>query len=353
MLASIMMELRSNWKTLSVFLIVLAFLVSGLVFAWPSMGTVFQADKLEGQEKLSLELEDMGGSVRVKLQWEPVDGADNYTLLVYPSKHMLLPERIDGIDGLAEDYDLDKKDGEVPQMYFAILASVDGEEQYVGMISSVETKTLYEEMFGLDTSGVEGLVILLWDLFWGLLMILFIGYLAASTVTRDFEERKMDVLLSTPMTRRDYLAGKFTFLILYLALMLIISGLALVISMEAIGELREGMATPLFMASVLAFPVGLLVIAVASLAGVYLQESRTAVGITFLFVLMMFGISLVGSMAEGLEYLNAYTALTYWDVEAILIDKVYSVGNFIGMTALAVVILIASILVFERRDIPG
>ncbi len=348
-----LMELRANWKVLLVFLVVVVLLVAGLVFAWPSMGTVFQQDELEGEENISLELEDMGGSVKVHLQWEPVEGADNYTVLVYPSQHMLLPERIEGIADESHEYDLAKEDGEVPEMYFAVLAVTDSEEQYVGMASSVERVTVYEEMFGVDMSSAEGMIVMLWDIFWALLIVLFLGYLAASTVTRDFEERKMDIVLSTPISRRRYLLEKFAFLALYTALMLVLSGAVLVASMEAIGELGEGMATPLFMSAVLAFPVALLFMAVSALAAVYLQNSKTAVGVAFFFVLLMFGINMVASMAEGLEHLSAYSALGYWDVEAIIMDRAYSVGDFLAMTAIALLLLAAAVLVFERRDIPG
>jgi len=348
-----LMELRTNWKVLLTFLAVVSFLVAGMVAAWPSMGTAFQADALEGEENVSVELEDLGDTVKVHLQWSPVEGADNYTLLAYPQPQMLVPERAEGIDTESAEHLLEKDEGGTPQMYFAVVALVDGERQLVGMASSLERTSVYEETFGVDMSRVEGMASFMWDLFWGLLMMLFLGYVAASTVSRDFEERKMDIILSKPVSRRRYLLEKFAFLTAYTALMLLVAGLVLVGSMAAIGELSEGMVAPLLMSSLLAFPVVLLIMAVGTLAAVYVQDGRTAVGLVFLFVLLQVGINLVASMAEGLEHLSSYTAMGYWDLDAILFDNVYSVGDFVLIAAAALAVLAVAVLVFERRDMAG
>ncbi len=353
---TMLMELKNSWKGLTLFLIIVILLIAGFVQAHPSIREGFEEDKLDGEDNVEVKVRE-DGEVTVDLSWTywaEDKEVDDYTVLVGYSPSMIVPlNREDGIETTTFSYGLERDDeGKIPELYFAVIANIGEDRELVGMETSFERRDSLMEIWGVDMRDIRGMISMLWDMWWVLLIGLYLGYISVNSVSKDFEERRMDVIFSTPISKRQYLLEKFTALALYMLFLLTVSGLIMVAAVGSLGELNSVSSTALFLSSVLSWPIFLVIIAFSILGAVYLEDSRKAIGFSFLIILVQYGINVVAGMAEGLEYLGSYTIISYWDHEAILFDEVHSVGNFVFILFLAVLIILGAILIFEKKDIP-
>ncbi|MFW5907594.1 MAG: ABC transporter permease subunit [Candidatus Natronoplasma sp.] len=347
------MELKNTWKAFLLFILVVVLLVGGFAQAYPSFSDAFD-EELEGVENVDVELLKEDEGVTVRLSWSEVESAQGYSLLVSKSPNMMTPlDRVENIQNTSYDYFLEYEDGEIPERYFAVVVERgEGERELVGIQTNFDRTTAFQEVWGVDYGDIQGFLSILWSSWWALLIGLYIGYVSVNVVTRDYEEDRMDILLSKPISRRQYLLEKFSVISLYTLFLLTIVGLVLIGSVYSVGELDSVSSLGLMISSLLSWPVFLVMISVSILAAVYLESSRKAVGVSFLFILVQYGINMVGDMSESLENVKPYTIINYWDYEAALYGEsigVFDTAFLLSLTALLVVL--ASVL-FERKDIP-
>lgn len=348
------LEVRENWKILTIFLVLSILFVGGFVQVFPSMSEAFEDEELEGSENIDLELIENNDIINAKLEWVKVEHAESYELLVSETPQMLIPERITGIQYNQYEYSLTREDGEIPEFYFAVVAiHEDGEREFVGIQAGFERMTAIEEVFGMDLTDIRGFISMMWDMWWILIITLFLGYISANSISKDFEENRMDIILSKPISRRQYFLEKFSILAIFMLAFLTVIGFTMIASVGSLGELNRVSSSALLLSTLLSWPVFLVIIAASLLGAVYFKDSRKSVGFSLLVILSQFGINIVGNMSEALEYLRPYTILSYWDHEEMLFSEAYSIGNFIFMLALTLIIIIIAVFSFERKDIPG
>ncbi len=350
---TMLMELRNSWRGYVLFILVVVLLVGGFAQAYPSFSEAFE-DELDGSENVDVEMLEKDEEINVTLSWRKIDNVDSYSILVSETSNMMVPvDRVDGIKTTSHNYSLQyDEDGEVPERYFAVVAVNGGDEELVGIETNFERKTPFQEIWGVDYGDIQGFLFILWSTWWVLLIGLYIGYISVNVITKDYEEDRMDLILSKPISRRQYFLEKFLVVSLYTLGLLAIVGLVLIGSIYSVGELNSVSSSALMASSVLSWPVFLVMISVSVLAGVYLESSRKAVGVSFIFILIQYGINMVGDMAEGLEYLKTYTIINYWDYESALYGEAVGVLDVAFLLVLSVLLVILAMVVFERKDIP-
>ncbi|MBS3781780.1 MAG: ABC transporter permease subunit [Candidatus Thermoplasmatota archaeon] len=348
------MELKNRWKGFLLFILVVVLLVGGFVQAYPSFSEAFE-DELEGSENIDIEVLEDRKNVTVKLSWKEIVDAENYSILVSESANMMAPlDRVDGVENTSHNCSLkyDEKEG-FPERYFAVVAVIDEDEkELVGMGMNFERTSPFQEIWGVDYGDIQGFLSILWSTWWILLIGLYIGYISVNLITKDYEEERMDVLLSKPISRRQYLLEKFSIVSLYTLALLVLVGLVLVASAYSLGELNSVSSSALMISSVLSWPVFLVVISISVLAGVYLESSRKAVGVSFIFILIQYGVNMVGDLTEGLEYLKTYTIINYWNYEAALYGEAVSAYDVGFLLVLSAVLIVSALVIFDRKDIP-
>jgi len=349
---TMLMELKNSWRGFVLFLLVVIILVGGFVYAYPSFREAFEND-LEGSEKVGMEVLE-GEVVKVRLSWEEFEHAENYSILVGESPNMMVPlDRVDGVENTYYDYVLEFDGDEIPERYFAVVAvRSDGERELVGMETNFERTTAFQEIWGVDYGDIQGFLSILWSTWWVLLIGLYIGYISVSVITKDYEEDRMDVILSKPISRRQYLLEKFTVVSLYTLAVLVIIGSILIGSVYSVGELNSISYSALMVSTLLSWPVFLGIISLSVLAGVYLESSKKAVGISFIFILIQYGINMVGDLTEGLEYLKTYTVINYWDYESALYGEAVGYFDVFFLLILSALLVVSALVIFERKDIP-
>ncbi len=356
---TLLMEFRENWKGFLLFLLIVLFMVGGFIKVFPSFSETFE-ERLEGAENIEMDMEEIDGSIEVDLSWRRVENTESYTLLVGMSKYMIVPMvRIEGIEENYYKYSLYFENEEnQPERYFAVTAVKEGvasestRSVFVGMRTTYEGKSPFEEFLGVDYSDIRGFLTVLWSYWWFLLIGLYLGYISVTSISKDFEEERMDIIFSTTISRKQYLMEKFSALAIYSLGLLITTGLFMIGSVYLIGELNSVGPSAIFSSALFSWPIFLVIIAVSLLAAVYFEDSRRAVGFSFLFILIQYGLHTVGDMAGALEQIRPYTILTYWDHESILFDGVISMGDFGLISLLAISIIVITAVVFERKDIP-
>jgi len=351
---NMVMELKKSWKGLLIFLIIVLLLIAGFIQAYPSVRAGFEED-LEGQENIEMEIIDENRNVTVKLTWDgwhEKEEVNNYTVLMSNTESFTVPmEKWENIDSPYIEISLEKVEGEVPERYFAV-AWEEEERKLVGIESTVDRLEVFQEIWGADITDIRGMISMLWDMWWVLLIGLYLGYVSVNSVAKDFEERRMDIIFSKPISRKQYILEKFTVLSLFMFVLLVITGLVMIGSVGSVGELNTVSSTALFLSTVLSLPIFLVIIAFSILGVVHFKNSKKAIGFSFLIILFQFGLNIVADIAEGLEYLGTYTILSYWDHEAMLVDEVYSMTDIGLIFGLALVILGLTIWLFEKKDIP-
>jgi len=186
----------------------------------------------------------------------------------------------------------------------------------------------------------------------------FVVFIASSTVLPgEVEDKTIDLILSKPISRSSYLIGKITFLYLFIA-----GFMAIIFALIGVG-----MATSqafidfgLYWDRVLAVFIinivhsGTLVMTALLFATVTLNSKKTmgaALGIMFvMFVLGTFW----GLFPEEQQVIKYISTWFYLGTEDLFVHGVFDnfLRDILVLSGVNVVLIVASLLVFRRRDIP-
>ena len=350
-----LMELKNSWKGYLIFTLIVIIFIGGFIQIYPSVSSAFD-EELLGAENVDISVVEEVDAIRVHLTWNEVQQAENYTLLVGRSPHMIVPiDRVEDIQNNEYSYTIPLEDHD-QGWYFGILALIDDDgethTEFVGMESNLERTSVLEETFGLDYSTIQGFLSVLWRMWWFLLIGLYIVYISVICVSKDYEENRLDIILSKPISRRQYFLEKFSVVALFTLTLLTIGGLITIASVHSLGELSNISASTLLVTTLLSWPLFLVIIAVSFLSAVYFGDSKRSIGFTFLVVLIQYGINMVGNMSENLEYLKSYSIIAYWDHESILYGEPVNLLNLAFILMIASALMLISLKIFEDKDIP-
>jgi len=355
-------ELRNKWKGLTIFMVVALIVVGGMVQLFPVVVDAMEEDveELEGEEKVRVEV--VNGNVT--LDWDPEENATHYRILEDTGSHMatfeVVEERVEDNETILF-YDTEE------ERYFAVVAVFEdvGEEVFVGIGSTVERKSPMEELmeapyFRAFTAGrpdvdfryIEGFLSVELYSWWFLLVGLYLAYISVNGVTDDYEERRLDILFSNPISRGRFLTEKFLVLAFYSFLLLFVSAVVLIGSLHSVGELEKFGVWTAFASMLGSWPLFLVVIAFSMFFAVKFKRSRTAVGLSLMIALIMYALHIAGNMVAALEWVTTFTILTYWDYNSVLLDGVFKTGHFLGLFLLGMLVFAAALWIFMREDIP-
>jgi ABC-2 type transport system permease protein len=162
----------------------------------------------------------------------------------------------------------------------------------------------------------------------------------------------MDVMLSTPISRRRYLLEKFcaTSVIALFIILVAIGGLTGGIA--NINALNEFTAETVFMSLIGCLPFLMVIVAVGIFTAVLFQKTRVGMGVTFAFVFAQFFIYTFSGFSKSLEWMKTVSIFTYWDYSSVIFDNLFKAGDFVILAAVAIATIIIGICVFEKKDIP-
>ena len=355
------MELRTGWKGLLIFGILILVISAGIVQIFPTFRDSL-TEELEGANKVSLELPDEQGG-NVTLSWESLENATSYMVLEDNRLSMVTAKlKYNGTEtSITFEKDFEEK------RYYAVTAVFDGtsDSLLIGIATTEEGENPFQELMqnpvyksftggrNVNMLEVKGFIALEFFSWWWMLAGLFIAYLSVSVIASDFENKHMDVLLSTPISRRRYLIEKFSSMSIVALLIILVGTAGLaggLISINALSELSVG---AVFLSLIGCLPFLMVIAAAGMLTAVFFQKVRTGMGITFAFVFAEFFLYAFGGFSESLEWMKTISIFEYWDYSSIIIDDFFKAGDFIVLTIFAIVLLIIGMWVFKKKDVPA
>lgn len=358
------LEFRRSWKGFLIFLLVVGAVAGLMVQLFPEIEEEFEEEQLEGENLVDLEFltEEEDNFIKLSWEWEWDNKTRFYRVYEDESTHMATSRLITSSENLQTMISHGKNYPE--NRYFGITAVMfDGSEMPVGMASNVEVRGVLEQMMDtpyfqmfaagrddLDLREIEGFLSVEFFSWFLLLVGLYLSYISVKRVAGDFDEKRMDLLFSTPMSRSRYMVEKFSVLSILVLGLLFFASVLISLSLVSIGELQAmGMET-VFTSLLSSWPMFLVVISVSLFFSVLLKSTRSAMGLSFLFVVLQWSFNSVGNMVESLSFLKNYSIANYWDYNAVLLDETVKMGDFGLLVVVSLIILGFSIWIFKRID---
>ncbi|HEC81022.1 MAG TPA: hypothetical protein ENI42_01160 [Thermoplasmatales archaeon] len=211
--------------------------------------------------------------------------------------------------------------------------------QETRMIRGFESMTTYPGFLNVE----------LYQVFWILILGILVGFIAASLVSREVEGKTVDLLLSTPVSRKQVVFEKYLGLVPFILLvdfatMLVVYGVTLVIN-ETIN------LNYLFMTHVVSLPYFMAIAGVGLVVSVAIDEKMKASVIMIALVVAMFIFESISLMIPDYEFLGYVSLVHYYNPANILMEGEVDGVGIVIMLAVVVESLVLAILCFEHRDI--
>ena len=183
---------------------------------------------------------------------------------------------------------------------------------------------------------------------WIIMLGLYLAYLGAGTVADDVERGRMDITLSLPVSRARLVTEKFAALAVPIVLVNVVTPLVVYVSAVAIDEPIA--AADLAAVHLLSIPYLFACAGIGLAASVAVDRTgiaqRIALGVTF-------GLFLVESLVTDTDYedLGLVGPSRHYDPNEILLDGTYGLVSMAVLVAMALALLVGSVLWFRRRDV--
>ncbi len=207
------------------------------------------------------------------------------------------------------------------------------------------------EAFGIESiTTIEGfLATEVYNFLWVLGLGLYFAYTAGGLIAGDIERDRMDLLLSFPVSRSRLLVEKFGALLVPILAVNVVVALVVYGGTVAIGESID--LGRLVMVHALSIPYLLTCAAIGTVFTVFFDRAdvakRGAIGVVF----ALFLVKSITASADGVGWIRNLSPMNYYDPTAILLSGTYGLVDAGVLLAVSVVLLVASQLVFQRRDI--
>jgi len=241
-------------------------------------------------------------------------------------------------------------------LLFVIMAAM-----YAGMFPSFE-ESLVEMM---DSGFAEGfnyfphadqmhtyigfLTIELYTMFWLLILAMMLGFIAASSISKEIEGKTIDLLMSNPVSRKQIVFEKFVglipmFLVVNFATMLSVMGIT-----SAIGEsLNFG---NLLMVHLVSIPYFLAIFSIGILVSVVIDDKMRSSIIMISILVGMFVINSLSLMAPDYEFMGSFSFFRYFDTFDVLKNGNVDIAGVFVFIAITTVCLVVAMIYFEHKDI--
>jgi ABC-2 type transport system permease protein len=162
----------------------------------------------------------------------------------------------------------------------------------------------------------------------------------------------LDMELSQPVPRTQFLLERFLAYVvnIILLMVLVVGGLYLGVWTVQFDEPLN--ADKLAAMTLSLIPVMVLVMTATIFVGAHISRKQTVVTIMTMFVIASYAIQTLGAMvtADWMNPIKALSFFTYYNVQSLLEHGVV-VSHVVVLLVVSVILLVASLYAFERRDI--
>jgi len=354
------MELRSGWKGIAIFGILIIIISVGMPQIFPAFQDSLTED-LEGANHVHIDIPVEQGAL-INLSWDPLVNATSYVVLEDNSSFMLTSQ-IKYI-GTATNISFSMNFSE--KRYYAVLAMYNNtsQRQLIGITATGKQSNPFDELLenpaysgftggrDINMAEVDGFLVLEFFSWWWMLAGLFIAYLSVAVIAGDFENKRMDLLFSSPISRRRYITEKYVAMIIIACIIVLCAILGLIAGLSSINALDEVPAGNVVLSLVACLPFLLSIAGIGVVTSVALQKVKAGIGATFAVIFAQFFMYSFGSYSPSLAWMKTLSIFTYWDYAAGFVDGAFRLLDFVVLSVLSVVLLLIAIVIFQSRDIP-
>ncbi len=179
------------------------------------------------------------------------------------------------------------------------------------------------------------------------LVLAFLPIMSFGGAIAGAEERgALDVILTQPISRRSYVLANWIVAVVNVALVLLVTGLLSWLTIQVIGENLSIGDTMLAAWSV--FPVTIAVGTIGLVLSAVMRSRGAVLGASIAILFLLYLIDVVGNIVKELETLRYISPFRYFDD---VFSRTVPAWHYLLLIGLALVLLLASIKLFERRDI--
>jgi ABC-2 type transport system permease protein len=364
--------MRQSWKGLLVFSCILLFIAWGMSLVYPEFLGVQEADLSEAQG-IQLEWEDEGAHV-INLTWKAVPGATNYTVLEN-NQSFDISAILALIGGGGANLSVSVAyegagtslfktiDANQTWYYTVLVHLADGNMTGTGVVTTKDIgKSFYEVLmenpsYSALTGGRDinifsfpGFVDIELLSYWALMVGFYAAYVGVGAVSRDVERKTMDVLLSTPVSRRRLLLERGAAVAAMLLLLSIVGGVGVILGGYQAGvDVPEGAIMAAFIGC---WPLLVVISSMSILLSVLMNDQKAAMGLSFAVVLVAYVLNYASFLTPGLEPLRWATPMGYYDHTGLIVGDWSRWGNIGVLFATAAMIMLCAVWLFQRKELP-
>ncbi len=367
------MTVRESWKGFTVFLILMILIYGGATAAYPSFLESVQGE-LPKAEGIEMRWEDRDAGI-ANLSWEPVEGAVNYTV-IRSEAGFNLGNLIAWLGGGSSNMtDMVAYQGlgtfiHVPVVdnvtisYMTLIQLADGNMSSTGIVVDVGLKgdNAFNEMmndpaysgFGggrsIDFNDVRSFVVFEVGSYFGALTAIYIAFLAVGVVARDVERKSMDMVLSMPVSRRRYLTERTLAIAAMTFVALTSIGLVMAAAVRGVDDtVPVGDVVATFIGG---FPLMLVIIAWSAILSVVFNEVKTAMGASFVLVLLAYIINFASFITPDWEWMGTITPYGYYSFGDFIFGEWNAWGDVAVLLVLFSILMAIAFYLFDRKELP-
>lgn len=188
-------------------------------------------------------------------------------------------------------------------MYFSVFQDMGSQAQELEEAFPEELM----DFFGVEAiTTIEGFIAAeIYSFFWVLLVGIYFSYVGASMIASDVETRKLDLTLSTQVSRESVVAQKLA--ALWVPLVVLNSGVFMIVYVgaEFIGESFD--LVSLSMVHILSIPYFLVCAGIGLVLSVVIDRTRTAQGAALGLIFMLWLLESVSNLDPEYEWIGFFS----------------------------------------------
>lgn len=185
-----------------------------------------------------------------------------------------------------------------------------------------------------------------------LLLSIYAIFFGSGLVARDAERGALEFLLSQPVRRSQVVLAKSLVFLTVLAAIMAASVVGMLVGAALMGQSLS--VANLLLAHLQAFVLVVAVAAYASLFSVLFLNNSRALMLSGLLTAAMYILNFVGPALGFFQWLQKGSLFYYFQGITLLLEGQLNLAGLVFHAAVAVVVLAATVVLFERRDIvPG
>ncbi|HEQ79173.1 MAG TPA: hypothetical protein ENN76_02780 [Euryarchaeota archaeon] len=350
------MEIKKSWKGLLIFLLLIFIYHAGITAIysiWGDMGI----DGLEGEEFLNLTTDETGN---VTLSWATVENASMYTVMS-SNNSLMIPSTVaySGNENSTVLF-INPED----TVYLAVVAMVNNKTVFLGMTTNDEIKNTFADMFDnpffqsfgggrdirLDT--IEGFISVEM-----LSMLMFVGgiylvYRSSASLSLEIEGKYLDILLSAPISRIQYILEKIFFLFFATLLFALVTATGIYLGMLSLGLAEPIKFAIIYLTILSSIPMFMVFQTIGLVGALSTKTGKGGFGIGMGAMVASYFFMLVAIFVEKLGWLQYLSINKYWDYNMILYDGSFPFWQTAVLCAMFIVLSGVAVYLFNMKDLP-